>query len=95
MSGTYKVQPPDLKDAKSYEIFKRELEVWKQITPVPENKRGAVIAAILPNDSEFKKDLRSLIFEELTSNELCTQDGLDKVIAILDFILAVRKAYLK
>ena len=49
MSGTYKVQPPDLKDAKSYEIFKRELEVWKQIIPVPENKRGAVIAAMTVN----------------------------------------------
>ena len=84
MSGTYKVQPPDLRDAKSYEIFKRELEVWQCITPVPEDKRGAVIAAALPNDSEFKKDLRSLVFEEIETSELCSTEGLAKVIEVLD-----------
>ena len=40
MSRTYKVQPPDLKEAKSYAIYKKELEVWELITPVPADKRG-------------------------------------------------------
>ena len=41
--------------------------MWRQITPVPEDKRGAVIAPALPNDSEFKKYWRNLVFEEISS----------------------------
>ena len=40
---SYKVTPPDLKEAKSYEIFLKELLIWEITTPVPEEKKGAVI----------------------------------------------------
>ena len=83
-SGTYKVQPPDLGDAKSYEIYKNELKVWELITQVPKEKRGAVIAASLPNDCSLKKDLCSLVFEEIKSDDLCIEGGLEKVILVLD-----------
>ena len=83
-SGTFKVQPPDLRDVKSYDVYKSELRVWELITPVPEDKRGAVIAASLPNDCDLKRDLRSLVFEEIRSDELCSSRGLEKVIQVLD-----------
>ena len=62
MSGTYRVEPPDLRTCKSFEIFQKELEVWELTTPVPEQKRGAIIAAGLPNDCKLKKDLRDKFF---------------------------------
>ena len=62
MSGTYRVEPPDLKTCKSFEIFQKELEIWELTTPVPEEKRRAIIAAGLPNDSKLKRDLIDKLF---------------------------------
>ena len=55
---SYKVTHPDQRNSKSYELFKKELDIWEITTPVPEEKRGAVIAALLPNDCQLKKDLK-------------------------------------
>ena len=43
-----------------------------------------MIAAALPNDSEFKEDLRFLIFEEISSTVLCSPEVLDSMVKILD-----------
>ena len=81
---SYKSLPPDLKDSKSYEIFKKELQIWEITTGVPEGKRGAVIAAKLPNDSKLKKDLKDKFFESVDIATLATKDGLDLVRNFLD-----------
>ena len=65
---SYKVTPPDLRNSKSYELFKKELDIWEITTPVPEEKRGAVIAALLPNDCKLKKDLKDKFFETVDVN---------------------------
>ena len=79
-----KIIPPDLKDSKSYEIFKKELQIWEITTEVPKEKRGAVIAAKLPNDSKLKKDLKDKFFESVDIAVLATEDGLDLVRQFLD-----------
>ena len=79
MSGTYRVEPPDLKTCKSFEIFQKELEIWELTTPVPEEKRGAIIAAGLPNDSKLKRDLRDKFFENVVISELAKKEGLKLV----------------
>ena len=70
MAGSYKVTPPDLGSCKSYAIFQKELEIWELPTPVPEEKRGAVIASMLPNDSKLKKDLKDKFFENVVVSDL-------------------------
>ena len=62
MKMLYKVKPPDLKETKSYEIYLKELLIWEITTPVPEEKKGAVIAGDLPNDYSLKKDLEDIFF---------------------------------
>ena len=81
---SYKVTPPDLKNSKSYELFKKELDIWEITTPVPEEKRGAVIAALLPNDCKLKKDLKDKFFESVNVQELASKDGLKLVKEFLD-----------
>ena len=84
MSASYKVTPPDLGSCKSFEIFQKELEIWELTTPVPEDKRGAVIASMLPNDSKLKKDLKDKFFENVVISDLAKAGGLQLVKDFLD-----------
>ena len=81
---SYKVTPPDLKHCKSYEVFKKELEIWELTTPVPEEKKGAVIASLLPNDCKLKKDLKDTFFERVNVKLLTDKGGLKLVKDFLD-----------
>ena len=68
--------PPDLKDCKSYEVYRKELAIWETITDIPKEKRGAILAARLPNESKLKKDLKDKFFESVDTNDLTKEGGL-------------------
>ena len=76
--------PPDLKDCRSYDIFRKQLQIWELTTPVPEEKKGAIIAGNLPNDYEQKKDLKDKFFETADITKLASKDGLKLVRDFLD-----------
>ena len=62
--ATYKIQPPDLEEFRSIDVYMTKLTVWEATTPAPKDKRGALIAASLPNNSvKYKKDLQDKFFE--------------------------------
>ena len=79
---SYKVTPPNLKNSKSYELFKKELDIGELRAPVLEEMRGAVIAVLLPNDCKLVKDLKEdkhcedKIFESVSVQVLASKDGL-------------------
>ena len=79
MSRSYKITPPDRSSCKSFEIFQKELQVWELTTDLPEEKRGAIIASMLPNDSKLKKDLKDKFFENVVISELAKKEGLKLV----------------
>ena len=65
-----RVQPPDLKECKSFDVCMTELTVW-EATPAETSKRGALIAASLPNNSaRYKKDLQDKFFEQVDGTKL-------------------------
>ena len=65
-----RVQPPDLKECKSFDVYMTELTVW-EATPAEKSKRGALIAASLPNNSaRYKKDLQDKFFEQVDGTKL-------------------------
>ena len=69
MAG-YKVIPPDLEDCKSYDTYKKRLIVWEATTPAPDEKKGAIIAGTLPNNSaRWPKDLQDKFFEQVDGEE--------------------------
>ena len=82
--ATYKVQPPDLDECKSYDVYLTKLKVWEATTPAVKSKQGALIAASLPNNSvKYKKDLQNKFFEQVDGDKLVTDEGLDLVKAFL------------
>ena len=72
--ATYKVQPPDLEECKSFDVYMTKLTVWEATTPAENSKRGALIAASLP-----KKDLQDKFFEQVDGTKLVTEEGLELV----------------
>lgn len=61
---TIRINPPSLDKAKTYERFKQEVLVWKEITDLAKNKQGIAVALSLPEDDEnqIKEAIRSNIF---------------------------------
>ena len=62
---SYKVTPPDLRNSKSYVLFRKENEVREITTPAPEEKRGAVSTVLLPN--KFDRRKTDEMFENICS----------------------------
>ena len=78
--ATYKVQPPDIEECKSFDVYLTKLKVWEATTPAPEDKRGAIIASSLPNNSKrYKKDLQDKFFEQVDGDKLVTTEGINLV----------------
>ena len=78
--STYKVQPPDLDSCKSFDVYLTKLTVWEATTPAPEDKRGAIIASSLPNDSKrYKRDLQDKFYEQVDGLALVRAGGVKLV----------------
>ena len=76
----YKIQPPDLEECKSFDVYLTKLKVWEATTPAPEETRGAIIASSLPNNSKkFKKDLQDKFYEQVDGDKLVTKEGVELV----------------
>ena len=58
--------------------------IWEITTPVPDEKKGAVIAGSLPNDCKLKKDLKDKFFENVDVNKLVSKEGLGLVKTFLE-----------
>ena len=70
----------DLEECKSFDVYLTKLTVWEATTPAEKDKRGALIAASLPNNSSrYKKDLQDKFYEQVDSDKLVTKDGLEMV----------------
>ena len=52
---SYKVTPPDLRNSKSYVLFRKENEIREITRPVPEEKLGADSTVLLPNEFDRRK----------------------------------------
>ena len=84
MSTGYKVNPPELEECKNFDVYLKQLKVWKATTPAPAEKHGAIIASTLPNNSKkYKADLQDKFYEQVDSDKLITKEGLDLVISFL------------
>jgi hypothetical protein len=81
---TTRLNPPDLRKHKNYDLFKSEIELWKVVTDLAKTKQGAVVALNLPDASEHESDIRTKVFEKLELKDLSKEDGLDTLMKFLD-----------
>ena len=78
------MSPPDLRDCKSYEVYREELAIWETIKDIPKEKQGATLAARLPYESKLKKDLKDKSFESVDVIDLAKEGGLRLVKVFLE-----------
>ena len=83
---TTKINPPSLEKANTYEEFKQEVLAWKEITDLPKNKQGIVVALSLPVDDEHQ--IKDKVFDQISLDDLKTDFGLNIFIAFFDKYLA-------
>ena len=82
--STFKIQPPDLEECKSFDVYLTKLKVWEKTTLAPEETRGAIIASSLPNNSKkWKKDLQDKFYEQVDGDKLVTKAGVGLVLTFL------------
>ena len=80
----FRVLPPDSTDCRSCEVYRKELAIWDTSTDIPKEKRGAILAARLPNESKLKKDLKDKFFESVDVIDLAKEGGLRLVKVFLE-----------
>ena len=81
---SFRLLPPDLKDCKSYEVYRNELAIWETITDIPKEKRGAILAARLLDESKLRKDLKAKFFEIVDVIDLAKEGDLRLVEEFLE-----------
>ena len=82
------MSPPSLKEAKTYESYKKELKMWSAVTDIPKTKQANLIALSLPNESRFGNNIRERVLERLSVSDLSKEDGLAALTEFLDGELA-------
>ena len=84
MASKVNVSPPSLKEAKTYESYKKELKMWSAVTDVPKEKQGNLIALSLPNESKFGNNIKERVLERLSVSELGKENALPTFAGDLD-----------
>ena len=87
VAGTGKI-PPSLKEAKTYESFKKELKMWSAVTEVPKKKQASLVALSLPNECKFGENIKERVLQRISVSDLNADDGLQKLTEFLDGELA-------
>ena len=79
---------PLLQNAKTYEIWKKQIELWLEVTDVAKTKRGITIALSLPEECSFGKNIASSVLEKVSTNDMKKDEGYKYVLKHLDEMLA-------
>ena len=79
--------PPLLGKAKSYELWKIELEFWLELTDLDKKSLGITVALSLPEDCKFGKGIKSGVLENVKKDQLKAENGQKHILTYLDEIL--------
>ena len=74
--------PPALDKGKCFEIYRKEILAWGELTDLPKSKQGIVVALSLPEDDETH--IRGRVFDQIPLQDLKTDDGLIILLNFLD-----------
>ena len=77
-----RLQTPVFKKDKNYEVYRSQLQLWRECTDLAKEKQGIFVYLSLPDDDETKIKERAL--DELSASELKKENGLDKLIEFFD-----------
>ena len=75
MTTSFRVAPPSWENDKSLVVWKSELDLWKMVTDLTEQKQGPAIVLTLTGR---KREVAM----ELSAEKLSAEDGLNKVLNV-------------
>ena len=77
--------PPKFSKGDSYELYRKEILAWGEMTDIPKKKQGIVVALSLPGD--HKRQIKQNVFDQIPLENLKTDDGLTVLVNFLDRLL--------
>ena len=78
--------PPDPASATSYELWKKDAEVWQQLTDVAEEKQGLALQYACRGDKRIHEAVMAVDPVQVKCNE-----GFQNVVAALDTLFKIDK----
>jgi hypothetical protein len=69
---------------KSYETYKFELECWTKVTSFEQKRQGVEVLLSLPESSKDEYKVCEYIVSKMTTEQLCADDGITKLIKHMD-----------
>ena len=81
-----KVPIPIFTDDKPYERFRVELMCWLDLNVLEKSKQGVAVALSLPEKHSSK--IKDKVFDQISQQQLSSENGIDDLIALLDKHLA-------
>ena len=72
-----KINPPNF-TSERYELYREKLLAWRDVTDLPTEKQGIVIALTLPDDDKNK--IQEKVFNQIGRENLKQENGLDTLI---------------
>ena len=76
--------PPVFKNGGNYELYRKQILAWTELTDLAKNKQGIVVALSLPED---ETNIKEKVFDEIPLEDLKTADGLIILLRFLDKLL--------
>ena len=76
--------PPVLKNGGKYELYRKQILAWTELTDLAKGKQGIVVALSLPED---ETNIKEKVFNEIPLEDLKTDDGLTILLKFLDKLL--------
>ena len=74
--------PPVFDKGKCFDIYRKEILAWGELTDLPKSKQGIVVALSLPEDDNTR--IREKVFDQISLQDLKTDDGLIILLNFLD-----------
>ena len=74
--------PPALVKGKCFEIYRKKILAWGELTDLPKSKQGIVVALSLPENHETH--IRERVLDQIPLKDLKTDDGLTILLNFLD-----------
>ena len=73
-----------VKNGGNYELYRKQILAWTELTDLAKGKQGIVVALSLPED---ETNIKERVFNEITLEDLKTDDGLTILLKFFDRLL--------
>ena len=83
-----KLQTPSFATGQSYELYKREVDMWENVTTIKANERAFHLLLSLPGKDKDKEGIQDKLLETIKTEQLKTENGVKHLLSCMDKFLA-------